>query len=88
MYFNYKGTFSIVLLAVVDPEYRFLAVDIGQHGSCSDGGVFRRSALGQALEANQLNLPGPAPLPNASDIGHLPHYTVGDEAFLLETFLL
>ena len=43
--FNYKKTFSIVLLALVDYWYRFSVVDIGLNGPNSDSGIFRHSAL-------------------------------------------
>lgn len=33
---NYKGTFSLVLLAVVDSQYQFRVIDVGTHGSSSD----------------------------------------------------
>ena len=41
MYYNYKQRFSIVLLAVVDADYKYLYVDIGCNGRVSDGGFSR-----------------------------------------------
>jgi hypothetical protein len=40
---------SIVLLALVDHDYSFSVIDIGSYGSNSDGGIFRRSILGEGL---------------------------------------
>lgn len=78
-YFNYKHTFSIVLLALVDADYKFTYVDIGTNGRISDGGVFKNSALAQALEYNELNIPDPTPLPNRTM--NVPYVIVADDAF-------
>lgn len=88
MFYNYKGTFSIVLLAVVDAHYRFRVVDVGAYGRSSDGGTLAASAFGQALRRGTLNLPPDAPLPGAEDLGPLPYVFVGDEAFPLRRNLL
>lgn len=85
-FFNYKKTFSIVLMAICDADYVFTLVDIGAYGSQSDGAVFSESAFGQGLESGRIKLPASTPLPN-TDI-NFPYYFVGDEAFPLKPYIL
>lgn len=63
MYFNYKGSHSIVLLAICDAQYRFILVDIGNAGQHGDGGVLSNSSFGQAIESGSLSIPPPSVLP-------------------------
>lgn len=44
-YFNYKGWYSIVLLAVVDYRYRFMYINVGSPGRCNDSQIFECSTL-------------------------------------------
>lgn len=85
-FYNYKGTHSIVLMAVCDARYKFLLVDIGDSGRESDGSVFASCNLGQAIHENKLNLPDAREL----DGTHVtfPYVFVGDEAFPLKTSLI
>ena len=48
LYFNYKKSFSITLMAVAGPDYKFLSIDVGHVGSVSDSGVWAASSFGQA----------------------------------------
>ncbi|XP_016656399.1 protein ANTAGONIST OF LIKE HETEROCHROMATIN PROTEIN 1-like [Acyrthosiphon pisum] len=59
VYYNYKGSHSIVLLAVCDADYNYLLVDIGAPGRNSDGGVFRQSTLGKKIINNDIKFPNP-----------------------------
>ena len=88
MFYNYKGYFSIILMALVDADYQFVFVDIGQYGSNGDSGVFKGSWFGQNYMNGTLNLPGPKQLPNYPRGGALPHCIVADEAFPLHMDLL
>lgn len=85
-YFNYKKTFSIVLFAICDANYKFTYVDIGAYGSQSDGGVLRESSFGNKLFKAQLNLPNDSTITNTNI--SFPYFFVGDEAFPLHTNLL
>ncbi|KAK0139803.1 Protein ALP1-like [Merluccius polli] len=88
LYFNYKGTFSLVLLAVVDANYLFRVVDVGGYGRTSDSGSLRNSVFGEALRDGTLDLPPDRVVSGAEQRGPLPHVFVGDEAFPLMTNLL
>ena len=79
-YYNYKGTHSIVLLAICDANYNFTFVDIGDNGRHSDVGVFSNSSFGKAMDNNQLHIPPPS---QVSSTLKSPYLFVGDEAFPL-----
>ncbi|KAH7708566.1 nuclease HARBI1-like protein [Aphelenchoides avenae] len=81
LYFNYKGRYSTVLMAVADASYRILYASVGSYGHESDGGIFDRSDFGKAIkgDSNALNLPGLAALPDSRLM--CTHYFVGDDAF-------
>ncbi len=82
LYYNFKGFFSIVMLAVVDANYKFMRAP----GSSSDAGIFNRSRLEPALRLGILGLPPPEPLPN--DDRDMPFFMIGDDAFPLRTYMM
>ena len=64
MFYNYKCYFSIISMTLVDVDYQFVFVEIGQYGSNGDSGVFRGRWFDQNYINGTLNLPGPKQLPN------------------------
>lgn len=85
LFFNYKGYFSIVLLAVVDAHYKFMYIDVGSYGKEGDSGIFDKSELGKQFGAGTL-FPSPRKLPNSEMT--LPCVFLGDEAFRLHTNMM
>ncbi|XP_050311513.1 uncharacterized protein LOC126747063 [Anthonomus grandis grandis] len=80
-YYNYKGTYSIVLMALVDNDYKFIFADVGGQGRISDGGIFQNYLLWKKIDTNQLNLPPDVPLPGRET--STPYVFLGDGAFAL-----
>lgn len=79
--FNYKKTFSVNLMAVVEANYKFVMIDVGASGSNHDSTVFWNSAFGKMWHNQDdcLNLPAPKPLPNTNEI--VPYQIIADDAF-------
>jgi len=84
LFYNYKGFHSIILLGLVDANYKFTLVDIGSMGSQSDGGIFAKSKISkQILEQKDT-------LPNSKLFGDklLPPVIIADDAFPLKSTIM
>ncbi|XP_055616627.1 putative nuclease HARBI1 isoform X2 [Toxorhynchites rutilus septentrionalis] len=81
-FFNYKQHHSIVLLAVVDANYKFVFIDVGSKGRFPDGNIFDNCILKRKMMNRQLHLPELKGLPGREDIV-VPYVIVGDAAFPL-----
>ena len=86
LYHNYKGFFSVVLLALVDADYKFIWVDVGGNGAMSDAQIYNASELRDCLEDGSIGFPDPDPMPN--DNRDMPYFLLGDDAFGLRTYLM
>ena len=86
LYYNYKGSHSIVLMAVADAAYKFVYCNFGCNGRVADGGVFANCSLSSSLEAGTMGLPNPKPLPGREE--NTPYVFVADDAFALKSFMM
>lgn len=87
LYHNFKGFFSMNLMAICDAELCFTMFDIGQYGSNNDSGVLLHSETGQQFANGLMNLPEPETVEGCL-YDPLPYYLVGDEIFPLKTWLM
>lgn len=80
-YFNFKRFHSIILMACVDANLKFITIDVGVKGAEGDASLFNKTQIGQTIRSNDqaLNLPPDAPIGQ----NLLPHYFIGDDAFSL-----
>ncbi|XP_063808935.1 uncharacterized protein LOC135016457 [Pseudophryne corroboree] len=83
LYHNYKGYFSVVMMAIVDANYNFLYVDVGKNGRASDGGSFKDTLFYERLVSRSLELP-----PASHCTNGLNFVFVADEAFALHEHVM
>ena len=85
-YRNYKGTDSIILLAMVGPEYEFLFVDVRMNVRNSDGGKLVSVLFEEWFREKTLNFPDSTPLPGRNY--PLPYVCTGDDAYPLTVYMM
>jgi len=87
-YFNYKRTFSVNMMAVVNASYRFMYVAVGAQGSANDAAVFAESNFGKALAStsNPLSIPPARNIPGTTI--ETPLFFVDDEAYPLKPCIM
>ncbi|GFT50098.1 DDE Tnp4 domain-containing protein [Trichonephila clavipes] len=86
LFYNYKDYHSMVMLAVVDADCKFTAVDVGSYGREGDAGIYLKSEIGRRIKNNTFNVPPPKALPGTDTV--IPHVIVGNEAFALHQNLM
>ena len=88
LYHNYKGFFSIPLLALVDADYKFMWIELGGMGHMSDAHIFKDSELSECLQEGTIAIPPPCPLTNGDQDQNMPYFILGDDAFGLRPYLM
>lgn len=78
---NYNGFHSIVFVALVDADYKFLYCNVCAADALPDGGVLAAKPLRAALEAESLERPEPVRLPE--DNKPVPFHIVAEDALPL-----
>ena len=86
VYYNYKGFYSTVLVALVDADCKFLRADAGSPGASSDVQSYNESELKEMAEDGPIGFPAPDPLPN--DYKDVPYFFVVDDAFGLRKHIM
>lgn len=86
LFYNYKNYFSIVLLALVDSNCKFIIIDVGSYGKEGDSSIFEKSIMGRLIRTGRFNFPCEKPLPGSDIV--VPHVIVGDEAFRLSRHMM
>ena len=74
------------MMALVDADYTFRWIQVGDVGSSSDGQIWKHCELRQAIEDGVIGIPDAEPLPH--DDVDTPFYLVADDAFAMRTWVM
>ncbi len=85
-YYNYKNFHSIILMALVDGDYKFTWVEVCANGTSSDAQIFEDCSLKAVIDQRVIRFPPPDCLPD--DDKDMPYFFVGDYAFPLRTSMI
>lgn len=85
-YWNYKGFYSIAVLALCDANFKILWCQVGANGAASDAQLFEDCDLRRAAERGLLHVPHSEPLLNETYM--LPYFFIADDAFALKSWLM
>ncbi|XP_060782726.1 putative nuclease HARBI1 [Neoarius graeffei] len=86
LYYNHKKFCSIVLLALVDANTKFLWIDVSGLGHQSDAQIFNASELKEFIADGSADLPAAESMTN--DDVDVPYFILGDDAFGLKPYLM
>ena len=53
-YHNFKNFYSIILLALVDPKYRFIWASVGAPGNTHDSTLFQSNSVWEKMRAGSI----------------------------------
>ena len=81
-YLNYNGFYSVVLMALLDADCKFIWADLGSTESASDALIYNNSENKELSEDETIRFPAPDSLPN--DYQYIPYFFTGDDAFALQ----
>ncbi|XP_049301832.1 uncharacterized protein LOC125775362 [Bactrocera dorsalis] len=76
-YYNYKGWYSTVLMALVDAKYRFTYINVGSPGRCNDSQIYETSSLKKEMDSCPLL----SEMSREISGVNVPVFIIGDSAF-------
>ena len=83
LWHDYKGFFSMVLLAVCDAGYCFTLVDVGEYVSNNDNGILTNSKMRRRFGNREMSIPESEK--KFEDHSELHYFLVEDKIFPLQT---